>query len=155
MDDSFNMDNYELNLNKIIEDREMLSVTRLLATTLLYKPYMSVGDFVKSLSDRDLDALQEIAEQMETSEGDGFDKISHLEEIVLITEMLVRAEGLYTPDVDVMTARVGAFCTFLACEGLARKGIVKLHHQNMSFGEDMGDKILVEKIEGIDLDDYI
>lgn len=157
MDDSFNLDKCELNLLKIIEDREMLSVTRLLATTLLYKPYMRVGDFVKSLSDKDLDTLQEIAEQMETSDDDvkEYDKISHLEELILITEMLVRAEGLYTPDADVLTSRVGAFCTFLACEGLSRKGIIKLHHENMSFGEDMGHKILVEKIEGVDLDDYI
>lgn len=35
---------------------------------------------------------------------------------------------------------------FFACEGLFRKGLVKLHRENMSFGSDMGDKLLVEKI---------
>jgi hypothetical protein len=30
---------------------------------------------------------------------------------------------------------------------LARKGFVKVHYENMSFGEDMGQKIVVERIE--------
>lgn len=150
MDNFDNIDQYELNFNKIIEDRNMLSVTRLLASSLLNKPYMAVGDFIKSLSDDDLDVLLDTAELMEQND----DKAPHTEELVLITEMLVRAEGLTTPDSDVLVNRINALCTFLACEGLSRKGLVKLHHQNMSFGEDMGHKILVEKVEGVDYDDY-
>lgn len=154
--DDVNVENHEINLHKIIEDRHLLSVTRLLATTLLYKPYMLVGDFVSSLSDDDLTQLMDIAEQLERNDGAvEYGDIPHLEELVLITELLVRAEGLTTPNVDVLTARIGAFSMFLACEGLCRKGLIKLYHKNMSFGEDMGHKILVEKIEGIDLDDYI
>lgn len=151
-----NLDIYELNLQKIIEDRRMLSVTRLLASTLLNRPYMTVGEFISSLSDNDLTQLMDIADGLEQEqEGDqDFNKVAHLEELVLITEMLVRAEGLITTDAEALTHRVGAFTTFLACESLSRKGIVKLHHQNMSFGEDMGERILLEKIEGIDLDDY-
>lgn len=157
MDPFENLDSYELNLQKIIEDRNMLSVTRLLAATLLNTPYMTVGEFVSSLSDPDLQQLMEIADGMEREEeGDqDFDKVNHLEELVLITEMLVRAEGLITTNAEDLTNRVGAFSMFLACEGLSRKGIIKLHHNNMSFGEDMGQKILVEKIDGIDLDDYV
>ncbi len=152
-----NLDSYELNLQKIVAQREMLSVTRLLAATLLNTPYMTVGEFVSSLSDSDLEQLMDVADGLEREEeGDqDFNKVAHLEELILITEMLVRAEGLITTDANALTHRVNAFSTFLACEGLSRKGIVKLHHQNMSFGEDMGEKILLEKIEGIDLDDYM
>jgi hypothetical protein len=29
---------------------------------------------------------------------------------------------------------------------LARKGLVKVFHENMSFGDEMGDKTIVEKL---------
>lgn len=151
MDESEDMTDLQINFEKIIEDRRMLSVTRLLAAHMCYNPYLTVGDFVKSLSDEDLGKLMDIAEEMES---DDLENSRHLEELILITEMLVRAEGLMTPDSGVLVSRVNAFATFLALEGLSRKGLVKLYHDHMSFGEDMGQKILVEKIEGVDYDDY-
>jgi hypothetical protein len=151
MHDSEDMADLQINYDKIIADRTMLSVTRLLAAHLCYNPYMTVGDFVKSLSDTDLDILMDVAEGIDKED---FEDAPRLEEMVLITEMLVRAEGLVTVDSSVLTNRVNALCMFLACEGLFRKGMVKLYHNHMSFGEDMGQKILVEKIEGVDYDDY-
>jgi hypothetical protein len=41
---------------------------------------------------------------------------------------------------------MNAFCAFLAIEGLSRKGLVKVYHENISFGEDFGNKIVVEKL---------
>jgi hypothetical protein len=35
----------------------------------------------------------------------------------------------------------------LTCEQLARKGMVKIYRENMSFGPDMENKIVVEKLE--------
>lgn len=151
MDDFEDMEGLQINYDKIVADREMLTVTRLLAAHLCYNPYMTVGDFVKALSNEDLDVLMDVAEGMDKED---FQSAPRLEELVLITEMLVRAEGLITSDSDALVARINAFCTFLALEGLFRKGMVKLYHNHMSFGEDMGQKILVEKIEGVDYDDY-
>jgi hypothetical protein len=142
----------QINFDKIIEDRKMLSVTRLLAAQMKNNPYLTVGDFVKSLSDMDLDLLIDVAEEVDSEH---YQQAPHLDEIILITEMLVRAEGLVSPDSAVLVGRVNSFCVFLACEGLFRKGLIKLHHNNMSFGEDMGRNILVEKIDGINYDDFI
>jgi len=36
---------------------------------------------------------------------------------------------------------------FLTIESLSRKGLVKVHHNNMSFHEDCMDKIIVEKLD--------
>ena len=151
MDKFDDIGDMQINFDKVVEDREMLSITRLLAANMINNPYLAVGDFVKSLSDTDLDVLMDIAEEID---GDDFENTPHLEEIILITEMLVRAEGLISTDMDMLVSRVNALCMFLACEGLSRRGLVKLYHKNMSFGEDMGQKLLVEKVDGIDYDSF-
>ena len=70
-----------------------------------------------------------------------------LGEILLISEMLATGEGLeQSQDADGVTLRMNAFCAFLAIEGLSRKGLVKVYHENISFGEDFGNKIVVEKL---------
>ena len=38
-------------------------------------------------------------------------------------------------------------------ENLYRKGLIKLYHENMSFGEDSEKRVIVEKIEGKDYED--
>ena len=49
-------------------------------------------------------------------------------------------------DAEQVSERMNAFCGFLAIEGLSRKGLVKVYHENISFGEDFGNKIIVEKL---------
>ena len=39
------------------------------------------------------------------------------------------------------------FITWMAIESLKRKGLVKVYYENISFGDDMGEKIIVEKID--------
>jgi hypothetical protein len=34
----------------------------------------------------------------------------------------------------------------MVIESLKRKGLVKVYYENISFGDDMGEKIIVEKI---------
>jgi hypothetical protein len=43
--------------------------------------------------------------------------------------------------------RVSQLIAFLAVESLARKGLVKSHPHNMSFGEEMAKKIIAERID--------
>jgi hypothetical protein len=60
--------------------------------------------------------------------------------------MLAAGEGLALEGVDTTTARVNQFCMLIVIESLARKGLVKVFHENMSFGDEMGDKTIVEKL---------
>ena len=46
-----------------------------------------------------------------------------------------------------ITKHTNAMVMFIAMEGLYRKGLVKLYHEHMSFGDDAGDKIVVERID--------
>lgn len=126
--------------SKVAESKDMLDVTRLLAFDLIANPYMTVGEFLKNMSDSNLEILLDVIEEDEDKEGGRY------AELLLIAEMLARAEGEDEGDIDVLTLRTNAFTSFLVIESLARRGLVKIYRENMSFGEDMRDKVIVERL---------
>ena len=139
----FNFDNdgeesFTVVYENIIKAKDLMPVTRTLAIDLSASGYMRVGDFLKDLSDTDLDNLLEISEDQEREE---------FSEILLISEMLATGEGLNSAaDLEETVNRITHLCVLLACESLFRKGLVKLHRENMSFGADMSNKVIVEKL---------
>lgn len=141
-----------LNYEKLINSRDYLAVTRKLATDLMAKPYMTVGQFINNLSAGDISQLLEMSVDDDNEDADTLDSIDeterHLEDLLLIAEMLAVAEGLPNSDsYDMVQNRVSQLIAFLAVESLARKGLVKSHPHNMSFGEDMAKKIIAERID--------
>jgi hypothetical protein len=147
-----------VNYEKLINSREYLAVTRKLASDLMKKPYMTVEQFIKSLSNGDISQLLEMSVDDDDEDADPFDSIAETEknlgDLVLIAEMLAVAEGLPNSDsYDMVKNRVSQLIAFLAVESLARKGLVKSHPHNMSFGEDMAKKIIAERIDD-ESDDY-
>jgi hypothetical protein len=130
---------FTVNVAEVAKCKDMLAVTRLLAMELMKTPYMSVGDFMKNLSDQDLHTLLEIGDNHENE---------HFQEMILISEMLASSEGVPgVKSLDETQERIGLFITFIAIEGLARKGLVRVYRENMSFGEDMSKLIVAEKID--------
>lgn len=138
MEDSEN--GFVVNCAEVVKSKDCLAVTRLLAADLIAKPYISVGDWLKNVSDSDLKGL------VAGSEFDKTDEVI-LEDLMLIFMMLRQAEGLppVKEDEDFRMG-IGQLVTMLVGESLARKGLIKLHRENLSFGDDMGDKIVMEKI---------
>lgn len=149
-----NMDfkDFTVNIHNVATNKEFSSVTRLLATDLMRNPYLSVGDFFKNLSDSDLQILSDIADTVFTHFSDEESQAdnkanNNINECVMLTMLLSGAEGLDSiPDIDIIRKRVSQLIMFVSCESLHRKGLVKLHHHNLSFGEDSDDKIVVERI---------
>lgn len=129
---------FTINYDKLIGSTDMLAITRLLATHLSKNPYYSIGEFLKNLSDSDLELLMEIDA---TGEDD-----PRVGDIILIAEMLAAAEGVNDRDLDTVVLRAGQMQVFITLESLYRKKLVKLYRENMSFGEDAGDKIICEPI---------
>lgn len=136
--DEFEIEGYSLNLKKIAEQSDFLAVTRLLASSLTIEPYMTPGKWFKQLSDHDLALLSDVIEAGQ--DGD------HFEELLLIAEMLAGAEGIDERNLTAATERVNMLTILLTCVSLARKGLVKVNYENMSFGEDMKDRVVVEKL---------
>ena len=150
------MDNFEeelsegfsVNIHKLVSDTSLLAVTRLLAADMIARPYMAIGDFFKNLSDSDLQLLLKAGEPNEQDEV--------MDDVLLIGMMLRSAEGLASLDsVKGAKSIVEQVITLLVLESLYRKKMIKLYHENMSFGEDAGDKIVCEKIDGLDYKDFL
>jgi hypothetical protein len=130
-------DRISIDYEKVLASKQCLSVTRLLAANIIAEPYMTVKDFMIGLNDDDLRRLLEIADTQD----------EHFGELILISEMLAQSEGLNASDLRESTHRVNVLCSFLAGESLARRGIVKIYHENMSFGDDMSNKVVMELIK--------
>ena len=139
-DDPIDFENSHPCMEKIIESDKLLPVTKSVAKMLMRNPYTSLGRFFKKLSNENLEILMEIID-----EGDS-EFNERMEDIVLMTEMLSRAEGVPSQSVDEITENVNYFGACITCVSLARKGLVRVYYDNMSFGADNGDKMIVEKI---------
>ena len=140
MEDPVDFENSHPHMEKIIASDKLLPVTKAVAKMLMRNPYTSLGRFFKKLSDENLQALSEIIEEGDSEFNDG------MEDIVLMTEMLSRAEGVPSESIDDITENVNYFGACITCVSLARKGLVRVYYDNMSFGRDQGDKVLVERI---------
>jgi hypothetical protein len=133
-------ENSHPNMEKIIDAEGLLPVTKSVAKMLMRNPYTSLGKFFKKLSDENLQVLMEIIDEGDSEFNDG------MEDVVLMTEMLSRAEGVPSQSIEEITENVNYFGACVTCVSLARKGLVRVYYENMSFGTDHGEKVLVERL---------
>jgi len=140
MEDPIDFENSHPCMEKIIESDKLLPVTKSVAKMLMRNPYISLGKFFKKLSDENLQVLSEIIEEGDSEFNDG------MEDIILMTEMLSRAEGVPSQCIEDITENVNYFGACVTCVSLARKGLVRVYYENMSFGTDQGEKVLVERL---------
>lgn len=139
MSDSENYDNFVINYARVAVEKDLLSVTRLLATDMSNNPYITIGDFLKNISDNDLQNLIDIMDEGEEHKN--------FEDLMLISGMLSAGEGLPCKTVDDYHKCMNMFMTFLAVESLYRKGMIKVFRENMSFGEDMAHANIAQKLD--------
>ena len=138
--DPIDFENSHPCMEKIIDSDKLLPVTKSVAKMLMRNPYTSLGKFFKKLSDENLQVLMEIIDEGDSEFNEG------MEDVVLMTEMLSRAEGVPSQSIEDITENVNYFGACVTCVSLARKGLVRVYYDNMSFGTDQGEKILVEKL---------
>ena len=134
-------ENSHPDMEKIIRAEGLLPITKSVAKMLMKNQYLSLGKFFTRISDENLQTLMEIIDDADNEFNDG------MEDVVLMTEMLSRAEGVPTESIEDITENVNYFGACVTCVSLARKGLVRVFYDNMSFGKDLDDQILVEKID--------
>jgi hypothetical protein len=149
-DDDFS--HFSIELQKVVDDTSMLAVTRLLASKLIQNPYTRVQDFFVSLSDYDLSVLSDIINDIREEELNEAEEYSnpHSCEILLIADMLARAEGVNSQNLTESTGIMNAFMGFVTVESLYRKNLVNIFREHFSFGEDMKDKVICTRRDDID-----
>ena len=133
---------YTINYAKVVSEKDLLAVTRLLAATLINTPYTTIGDFLRDLSDNDLEQLVEVI--------DGGEEHNNFEDLMLIAGMLSCGEGLPCGTVEDYQRCMNMLMTYVVCESLYRKGLIKIHRENMSFGDDMANACVAERLEDND-----
>lgn len=134
--------NYTLDLAKVATNKGLMAVTRMLATDIMNSPYMTLGDFFKSISDKDLQTFVDCFDELKSD-----DYKSWYNDLVVMAELLATSEGLPgSASYDELTSRANQLVGHMLIVSLERKGLVKVHYENLSFGDDMGDKIVVEKL---------
>lgn len=135
-----NLDEFEVNLGRVIEDKETHSIIRLLAVDMQKNPYITVGEWLKSLSNKDVQSLVE-----DLADADDMND-SGMQSLILGTLMLSRAEQVFIESDEELAKAAEMFRIFIVISSLDRKGMAKAIYQNMSFGEDAKNLHVAEKI---------
>jgi hypothetical protein len=60
--------------------------------------------------------------------------------------MLALSEGAPAKSVKENTENLKYLCTMLQCVSLERRGFVRVFYDNISFGEDSGERVVVERL---------
>ena len=145
---------YTVVLSVIGEDTDRLPITCHLARELMENPYMTIGQFLRNLTNDDLKSMCDIIEQQfEHDRADDGEIAAYYEDVVLVSLMLAQAEGLTVNGVEDVERFSNTLAVLLTAEGLKRKGFVKMHYEHISFGEEYADSIVAEKTDL--LDDYL
>lgn len=143
-----NPQNFNVVYSRVLEDTKHHAVTRKLATFLSVNEYITVGEFIRQLSDRELSDLLYISEFFGEDVEDDSDEPSYVDDFILIAAMLSEAEGSGIKlNEESAPGLVSMLTSFLIIESLDRKGMAKAIHKNMSFGEDMMDAVIAKKVE--------
>jgi len=130
---------YHINLAEVVSCKRFTPSTRALAANLMDNQYHSVGVYFKTISDEDLDYLSNISAMS--------DARPEVEELIVLTLMLIQAEGTICTNENDFINCISSFKMMIAGTVIGRKGLIKVNYENLSFNDDMGDKIVFEAIE--------
>lgn len=126
-----------VNLQKVINSNAP-AVIRLTAQQVKSQPYMKVGEWLKALNDTDLEYLGQLVDAI-VERPEEEEVGAKVDAWILLTLILVQAEGLDVPDSALLTQQMNALAHFLTLEKLYRKGLIDVMHDNLSLGDDVGE----------------
>lgn len=130
---------FTLNIANCIQDKSLPAVLRLLLTELRDNGYVNTGQFFQTISVPDLDMLSVLADYtQEDEEITEEESTMGFEHLALLGMALCVGEGIEMSAqsaADVLKLTI----TFIAIEGLHRKGLVEAMHENWSM--DVGSNV--------------
>jgi len=137
MDEDFDFDfPFEINYEKILNTNSILPMVRLLAADLMKNPYMTIGTYLQRARNDDLQLILEASEDEEDE---------RLSDILLMAEMLAKAEGVETDSIEDVYKHLNSFITLAAVASLERKGLILADYDVMSFGEEFAHSTIAKR----------
>jgi hypothetical protein len=129
-----------LNLDAVLAQANVSAVVKMLAARAKNGEYILPGQYLKSLNDFDLATLVNLADAATFND-------SALFNMVCLAEILANTEG-YPAMTDADAQRnIGFLITLLTSIMLARKGLVEVLYDNISFADSAGEDTIVKIIE--------
>jgi predicted house-cleaning noncanonical NTP pyrophosphatase (MazG superfamily) len=127
---------YEINYDQIM-NVDTISATRDCARLVKSRSYITPGEYTSLLTTSQVEELVEIANDEEHE---------HFGELILISEMLSRAEGL-DPSIsmDETMTRAKMMIGFIVIESLDRKKLAIAHRKNFTFDLSLAHLSIAEK----------
>jgi hypothetical protein len=137
MEDDFDFDfPFEINYERVFKANNILPMVRLLAAELMKNPYMTIGSYLQRARDSDLQTILEASEDEEDE---------RLSDILLMAEMLAKAEGVETDSIEDVYKHLNSFITLVAVASLERKGLILADYDVMSFGEEFAHSTIAKR----------
>ena len=137
MEDDFDFDfPFEINYERVFKANNILPMVRLLAAELMKNPYMTIGAYLQRARDSDLQLILEASEDEEDE---------RLSDILLMAEMLAKAEGVETDCIEDVYKHLNSFITLVAVASLERKGLILADYDVMSFGEEFAHHTIAKR----------
>jgi hypothetical protein len=161
MEENFDKNVFNVHIDNVINSNEFSGIVKLLAFKLKENPYLSLGEYFKSLSDTDLDTLNDWAEQtyeynLAIANGEDAEPPKSDDDILMLSLLLNQAEGGdVSLDLVQIQKAMALFTTLSVFVSLERKGLINLEYDKMSLQEDMMDAVVATKKEGIDYDSLL
>jgi hypothetical protein len=127
---------FQVRLDRVVTDPLTSELVKRTARKLMSNPYLTLGQFFEGLSDHELTELSFSVElAMDGDDDEGVD-------IMLLSEMLARAEGCEPQCFHESHENMNFFITLITLAILARKGFVELFYDKLTFGHDVDDTIV-------------
>ena len=138
MDIKFN----RVNFDTVSKSKECSSIVTSLAYRLMEASYYTIANFYKNISDSDLEALNMWIDNLNDEHA------QTTNDFVLLTLMLIYAEGLEVDTIEDLHKYVQMMAIIVAGVSLERKGMIRVHWENMtlSLDQDEQNKPLFERI---------
>ena len=137
--DDFDFDfPFTIEYSKIVGNKKLLPMARLLAAELIQNPYMTPGTYFQNANDTDLELILEISDDEEDE---------RMSDLLLMAEMLAVAEGVESEDMEAVANHLNYFINFAAVTLLDRKELIDAKYNNMSFGEEFSKHVIATRKE--------
>jgi hypothetical protein len=125
--------------DKIASNKDLMPLTRILALKLKDQQYITMKGFFEMLSNAD---LAQLCDYVNTVNVGSEDKHKAAYQMVLLTEMLTRAEGCVCSSHEELNRYLSKFMSLVATASLERQGLICVHWENASLGDEYDDKPL-------------
>lgn len=128
-----------IHYDKIAANKGLLPLTRLLALKLKDQQYITMKGFFQWLSNAD---LEQLCDYVNIVNAGSEDKHKAAYQMVLLTEMLTRAEGCVCTSHEELNRYMAKLMSLVATASLERQGLICVHWENASLGDEYDDKPL-------------